>query len=62
MTYRYIKFDISRLGEPESHSGAKVMNPIVLCQSVLFKALSLHAEYPGLNFPHREHDRLHLLR
>lgn len=26
-TYLYIQFDVTRLGEPLSHSGTKVMNP-----------------------------------
>ena len=27
-TYRYIQFDVSRLGEPVNHSGAKVIQPV----------------------------------
>lgn len=26
-THRYIQFDVSKLGEPENHSGAKVIQP-----------------------------------
>lgn len=32
LTYRYIQLEVSRLGLPDSHSGAKVIQPRVTCQ------------------------------
>jgi len=34
-TYLYIQFEVTRLGEPLSHSGTKVMNPVQSLASYL---------------------------
>jgi hypothetical protein len=41
-TYRYIQLEVSRLGLPVNHSGAKVIHPAVNHVSALYSNIQVH--------------------